>query len=243
MTFHILVGLVAVLAGAVASVVGFGIGGLLTPLLALRLGTQLAVAAVSIPHVFATGLRYWRLRGRIDRKVLVSFGITSAAGGLAGALLHSFAGNRILSIAFGAILLFVGVSELSGLARKMRFHGAVAWIAGGVSGMFGGLVGNQGGIRSAALLGFDVDKQAFVATATAIGLIVDGARMPVYLVTQAQALGHVLLPIGIATAGAVIGTIGGVRALKRVPERTFRRVVAAVLLTLGGYMTVTGVSR
>ena len=41
---------VAVFSGATASVVGFGIGSLLTPLLALRFGTGVAVAAVSIPR-------------------------------------------------------------------------------------------------------------------------------------------------------------------------------------------------
>jgi uncharacterized membrane protein YfcA len=68
----------------------------------------------------------------------------------------------------------------------MRFRGSAAWIAGALSGLLGGLVGNQGGLRSAALLGFDLSKRSFVATATAVGLLVDGARMPVYVVTQAQ---------------------------------------------------------
>jgi uncharacterized membrane protein YfcA len=234
--FQIILALAAFLAGAVASVVGFGIGSLLTPLLAVRVGTQLAVAAISIPHVFATAFRFWRLRAHVDRRVLVNFGIMSAAGGLVGALLHSFANNRVLSIVFGAILMFVGLSELSGLARRMHFHGAVAWIAGAVSGLFGGLVGNQGGIRSAALLGFDVDKQAFVATATAIGLVVDAARMPVYFATQAQEIAQIWPLILIATLGALTGTLLGVRLLRRIPERVFRNIVAVVLLALGVYM-------
>jgi uncharacterized membrane protein YfcA len=239
-TFHILLALAALLAGAVASVVGFGIGSLLTPLLSLRVGTQLAVAAISIPHVFATALRFWRLRAHVDRRVLISFGVTSAAGGLTGALLHSFANNRALSIAFGIILIFVGVSELSGLARRMRFHGAVAWIAGAISGLFGGLVGNQGGIRSAALPGFDVDKRSFVATATAIGLVVDAARMPVYFATQPREIAHIWVLILIATLGTLVGTLLGVRALRRIPERVFRNIVATVLLALGAYMTFKG---
>jgi len=240
-TFGLIVAAAAALAGAVASIVGFGIGSLLTPLFAVRMGTQLAVAAVSIPHFLATALRFWRLRSHVDRRVLVSFGATSAAGGLTGALLHSYATNRALSVAFGVILLFVGASEMTGLARRMRFHGPVAWIAGAASGLFGGLVGNQGGIRSAALLGFDVDKQAFVATATAIGLIVDGARMPVYFVTQLHALANVWPLIVLASAGTLVGTIGGVRVLGRIPERVFRRIVAALLLALGAYMTFVGV--
>jgi hypothetical protein len=51
-------------------------------------------------------------------------------------------------------------------------------------GLLGGLVANQGEVPAAALLGFDVEREAFVATATAVTRIVDGARVPVYLVTQ-----------------------------------------------------------
>ena len=77
--------LVGILSGAAASLVGFGIGSLLTPLLALRFGTSVAVAAVTIPHAVATAVRCWRLRTYIDRPILVRFGLVSAAGALAGA--------------------------------------------------------------------------------------------------------------------------------------------------------------
>jgi hypothetical protein len=59
------------------------------------------------------------------------------------------------------------------------------------------LVGNQGGIRSAALLGFELEKQQFVATATAIGLFVDGARMPIYVATQHEELIQIWHRLGI----------------------------------------------
>src|SRR5829696_8737419 len=137
------VAVIAVLAGIVSAVTGFGIGSLLTPLLALRVDLSVAVAAVAIPHVAGTALRFALLKGRIDRKVLWSFGITSAAGGLIGALLNGWASNRWLTLLFGALLLFAAASEMSGLARRMRFRGVVAWIAGGLSGLLGGLVGNQ----------------------------------------------------------------------------------------------------
>jgi uncharacterized protein len=238
--FALIIAVGSILAGAIASVVGFGIGSVLTPLLAVRVGTQLAVAAVSIPHLFGTALRFWRLRTHVNRRVLVSFGITSAAGGLAGALLHSYASNRSLAIVFGVLLLFVGVSELTGLARHMRFGGPVAWIAGAISGVFGGLVGNQGGIRSAALLGFDLERQAFVATATAIGLAVDAARMPVYFATQLAEIARIWPLVLIATVGTLAGTVLGIRTLRRIPEMVFRRIVAILLLVLGTYMLLRG---
>lgn len=230
----------AAIAGSIAAVAGFGIGSILTPLLALSVGTKLAVAAVSIPHVAATALRFWLLRTHVDRRIFVWFGLTSAIGGLAGALLHAYASSRALGVVFGCLLLFVAFSELTGFLKKVRLGRRAGWVAGAVSGVFGGLVGNQGGIRSAALLAFDTDKTAFVATATAVGLVVDAARMPVYLVVERSALFRIWPLIAIATAGALAGTVAGTRALSRVPETLFRRIVALLLAGLGLWMLTGG---
>ena len=61
-SFHVMLAVVGFVAGAIASVSGFGIVSLLTPLLAVRVGTKLAVAAVSVPHLTAIALRFWLLR-------------------------------------------------------------------------------------------------------------------------------------------------------------------------------------
>ncbi|HKB37773.1 MAG TPA: sulfite exporter TauE/SafE family protein [Gemmataceae bacterium] len=234
--FLALVAVTAVAAGAVASVSGFGIGSLLTPVLAVRAGTKLAVAAVSVPHMTATALRLWLMRKHVDRRLLLSFGLMSAAGGLGGALLHAYADSPPLTMVFGGLLIFTGVMGLTGLSDRLRFRGWVAWVAGGVSGALGGLVGNQGGIRSAAMLGFDVPRHAFVATAAAVGLIVDGARLPVYLATQGEEMASLWPFLVTATAGAILGTLVGERILRRVPEPVYRKVVAALVLALGVFM-------
>src|SRR5207244_503160 len=121
--------------------------------------------------------------------VLVRFGIPSAVGGLAGATLQSVAGGPLLAVVFGGLLLFAGLGGITGFSQRMRFGARVAWFGGLASGLLGGLVGNQGGIRSAALLGFDVERDAFVATATAVALVVDGARIPVALAARGVQLG------------------------------------------------------
>ncbi len=184
MIFQAILGVVALFAGGIASIAGFGIGSLVTPTLAVVAGTSIAVAAVSIVHFCGTALRFALLWKKINKKVLVSFGLASAGGGLIGALLHNVLYNEVLTIIFGCLLIFAGISGLTGLSQRMRFRGPGAWLAGALSGLFGGLVGNQGGIRSAALFGFDLKSQEFVATATGIALMVDVARMPVYLAVQ-----------------------------------------------------------
>ena len=235
---QLVVFLVALLAGGVAYVSGFGIGSLLTPLFALRMDVQLAVAAVSIPHFLATLWRFLILRKDLDSKVFRQFGLMSAAGGLAGALLHNVASSPQLTIIFCGLLLFAGVTGLTGLSSRLRFGPRVAWIAGLLSGLLGGLVGNQGGIRSAALLGFDLEKAQFVATATAIGMVVDAARMPVYFATRLPDLLSVWQYILLAAAGVLAGTVLGRMLLSKLAESVFKRTVSSLILLLGLAMLV-----
>lgn len=239
--YEALVAAVAVLAGAVASVAGFGIGSLLTPVLSVSLGTRLAVALISVPHFAGTALRLWRLRAHVDRGVLLGFGIASAAASLLGAFFFSRAGSPTLAVVFGLLLLLAGISELTGLARRVKLTGLAAWAAGAVSGLFGGMVGNQGGIRSTALLGFHLPRHAFVATATAIALVVDLARMPVYFAVEGRAILSEWPLLLLTLAGVVAGTLAGERVLSRIPERIFRRVVATLIVGLGVYMLTRGV--
>lgn len=241
MIFLLLVFLAAVAAGGIAAISGFGIGSLLTPILAVRFGTKLAVALVSIPHLIATMARFVGLRQHLDRRVFINFGIWSAIGGLIGALLNSRANSPALAIVFGCLLIFAGISGLSGLSAQMRFGRRTAWIAGTLSGFFGGLVGNQGGIRSAALLGFNVRKETLVATATASALLVDGARMPVYFAAETDQILRAWAVLVIATIGVLFGTFWGVRILKQIPEKTFHQLLYVLVTALGIYMLLHGV--
>jgi uncharacterized protein len=238
----IIVALVATggVAGALAAVAGFGIGSLLTPVLAIATGTKLAVAAVAIPHLIGTLQRFWILRRHVDRRVLVWFGLTSALGGLLGALLGTQGSNRALAVVFGIVVAAAGVSELTRWMERVRWGRRAAWVAGLLSGLLGGLVGNQGGIRSAALLGFEVPKESFVATATAIALFVDAARLPVYLAVQGPAILAIWPLLVVASIGVVVGTAIGTRALDRMQGRTFHRVVGVALLVLGAWMALGG---
>lgn len=239
MWFDALVFAVGLISGGIASIAGFGIGSLLTPTFALAMPMKLAVAAVSVPHLVATGYRCLLMREHIDWRILKSFGLMSAAGGLTGALLNSLASSPALGFVLATLLIFVGISGLTGFSQRMKFEGGWAWAAGAVSGFLGGLVGNQGGLRSGAMLGLDVSRHAFVATATATGLIVDFARMPIYGVLQYQALLDQWRPLAIACVGVLAGTVVGARVLRQLPEKVFRTTVAVLLLGLGFWILVS----
>lgn len=239
--FDALLFVASIAAGIIASIAGFGIGSVLTPLLALSSPMGLAVAAVSIPHFVATAYRAILMRSSIDLSVLRSFGLMSAAGGLVGALLLGFAKSAWLSLLLAGLMAFVAIGSWAGWLQKMRFEGVWAWVAGGLSGVLGGLVGNQGGIRAGAMLGLGVSKEALVATATAIGVVVDAVRMPVYLLRNGADLLEIGTQIAVCTMGVMVGTAVGKRVLDRMSERVFRHALNGLLLMLAGVLAVQAV--
>lgn len=231
--FLVAVFVVGVLSGATATVAGFGIGSLLTPLLAMRLGMAMAIAAVAVPHAIATALRLWRLRAFVDRGVLRAFGVLSAAGSLVGALLYARLGGRALTATLGGLLLLTAIAGLTNWTARWRPRGATVWGLGLVSGFFGGVAGNQGGLRSGALLAFGLTPAAFVATATATGLMVDAARTPIYLWRAGADLLGLWAPILAATAGVLVGTLFGERVLLGLGPERFRAIVSIAIAVLG----------
>lgn len=233
------VAVVAVAAGAVAAVSGFGLGSILTPLLVLSFPTSSAVALVAIPHAVATTVRWWRLRRDVNGPTFRQFGIASALGGLAGAALQPFLGGTALTVVLGVLLVLAGGSEL--MRRRVPLPPTPFWrLAGGIlSGAFGGLVGNQGGIRAAALLGFQLPPRALVATATASALFVDAARVPIYI-AHSRAVLAANVPLWLAaSAGALVGTFIGVPILSRIPESPYRVILGALLVLLGVALLAT----
>jgi uncharacterized membrane protein YfcA len=230
--------IIAVIGGATASIAGFGIGSLLTPVLATRHSVSDAILAVSIPHAVATAFRCWRLRESIDWKVLRGFGITSAIGGLAGALLFLRSENIVGRI-LGALLVATGITGMTKWNQRVHPGSTVSVILGGASGLFGGIAGNQGGLRAAALASYKLSPAAFVATSTAIGLMVDAGRLPVYLLgSNASHLRGLAFPIAIATGGVLIGTLAGERILFRLQPDTFRKLISGLITALGAWLLV-----
>jgi uncharacterized membrane protein YfcA len=230
---------VAIFAGGVAAIAGFGIGSLMTPLLAVEFGTRTAVLLVAIPHAAATGLRLWLLRADVDRRVLLTFGTASFLGGLVGALFLTVFASRTMGIILGVLLIFSGLGGLTGLTARMRIPpGPWAVAAGVASGAFGGLVGNQGGIRAAALLQFGLSPAATVATATGIAMAVDVARLPIYLAVGDSEILANWPYVVVGVVGVVVGTLLATPLLRRLPEATFRRSVFALIAALGVLLLV-----
>jgi uncharacterized membrane protein YfcA len=233
MSSDVVLFVVAAIAGSIAAVSGFGIGSLLTPVLMVSMPTAHAVAVLAIPHALATAIRWLRLRSDVHAPTFRQFGVASALGGLAGAALQSRLESPTLTIVLGVLLVLAGSAELA--RRPLPLPQTRFWrlLGGMLSGLFGGLVGNQGGIRTAALLGSNLKSKQLVATATASALLVDAARVPIYLLSAGSVIAGETRLLIVLSIGATVGTFIGVPILSRIPESIYRRLVGGLLLLLG----------
>jgi uncharacterized membrane protein YfcA len=237
-TFLVIVAIVAILGGAISAVASAGIASVLVPLLALRVDAKVAVAITAVPHLVGGVLRTYQLRSHIDRRVVVRFGVVCAFASLAGALLHHFAGSAIVTYTFAALLVLAGVFALAGIAEHFHLHRPWTYLAGGVTGFCGGFAGEQGGLRALGMMGFDLEKEAFVATSTAIGVAIDAFRLPGYAIVDHGAFAKAPLAIAIMVVGVIAGTLVGARLLERVPERWFKRVLGIALIAMGALLLI-----
>jgi len=232
--------LAGALSGATAAVVGFGIGSLMTPLLMTRVEPSLAIALISIPHLAATTVRFAGLWKTIDRNVLVRFGIPSALGGIAGGFLSGVVRSDRLVAVLAMLLVLTGIANLTNGFWRWHPGRLAAGVAGLLSGLFGGLVGNQGGLRAAGLSAFNLQPRAHLATSTAVALLIDAGRTPFYIARSGEQLMSHWLPIIVATAGCVGGTIAGERIFLRLSKETYRRVIGCAVLMLGLWLLLRG---
>lgn len=86
------------------------------------------------------------------------------------------------------------------------------------------------------MMSFALTAAAFVATSTAIGLMVDAARMPIYVWRAGVMLLPLAQPIAIATVGVLVGTLAGEKLLLGLSPAQFRRVVSVVIGLLGVWL-------
>ena len=225
--------LVTFLASLVTLLAGFGLGTILTPVFTLVFNVKLAILLVAIVHFFNNLFKLSLFGKHVDLAIIKRFGILSIAGAVAGAFLQSFLFSGVLKVLLGLVLIGLGVGEFLPKWMSFRFPRKVDVIGGFVSGLLGGLVGNQGAIRSAYLLNYNISKESFIATATVIALIIDVTRIPVYLLAHREYLSSVPPNIVIVVLIAFAGTLVGKRILQHFSSALFKKTVAGFVLLMG----------
>lgn len=101
--------------------------------------------------------------------------------------------------------------------------------------MIGGLIGNQGAIRSAFLLNYKISKETFIATGVVIACVIDLTRIPVYWVSYASALSDTWQSLSVLVSITFVGTLFGTFLLKRFSPAGFKKWVSGAIILMGIY--------
>jgi uncharacterized membrane protein YfcA len=252
---YLLITLIAFLVAALTLFSGFGLGTLLMPAFAMFFPVEVAIAATAIVHLANNLFKLALVARHANWQVVLLFGVPAALAALIGAFLletltdlpplaaFELAGqpHRVtpVKLVVGVLLVLFATLELHPRSEKLAFGRRWVPLGGLLSGFFGGLSGNQGALRAAFLVRLGLTKEAFVGTTNVCAVIVDVSRLTVYGLTMFTRHFSVLREgdgIGLVIAGslaAFIGSLLGVKLIKKVTMRTIQYVVGVMLLLMG----------
>jgi len=234
----LLLGAATLIIASLTVLSGFGLGTLLTPLVVLFYPVKTAVVSVAFVHAANNLFMLALFRRRVVWRVVLRFGLLSIAGAALGALLLAGAQASAVQVVLGAVLLAAGLAEIwaaGGRTLRLPPWPGVDLALGFLSGLLGGLVGNQGALRAAYLLGTGLVGEPFVATAAAISTAVDATRLPLYLASPQLSRLHTSA-LALLIACAFAGTYAGRGLLRHLSPEGFRRLVAAALCLAGSLL-------
>ena len=244
--------LVSLVAAGLTLFSGFGLGTVLTPACALFFPLPIAIAITAVVHL-ANNLFKLALVGRhADRQSVLRFGLPAALTSLIGAGLlnllaelkpfvsYSLGGQSHeitpLKLIVAALIIVLTLAEILPQISRLKLTAKHLPLGGALSGLFGGLSGQQGALRAAFLLKAGLGRDAFIGTGVVCAVIVDTARLPVYLARfwQGNLLGdpHVVGLVIAATLAAFIGSFIGAQLMHKTTLRTVQLFVTVMLVLI-----------
>ncbi len=229
--------LVILLAFAVRGGAGFGGGAVAVPLLALVFPVPVTVAVVTILNMLSSigqGMLDWR---KIVWKEVWRILPGSLLGVLIGLYLLTLMDTQPLAQALGVFVVIYAIYVMV-LADRMpviapRWMLAVAGVTSVAAGIIGAVFGGAAGpVYVIYLNAVRLGKDAFRMTITTVMLLQGLTRIAGYLMLGLYDSGTLTL-LAAALPMMVVGSVLGVRVVRRFDQAMFSRAIGVVLLASG----------
>ena len=249
-------GLLGLVAGVLAGLLGVGGGIVIVPMLVFAFGRagfpsesiMLLALATSLGSIMFTSvssaLAHWR-RGAVDWLSVLRISPGIVLGTFAGTYVAVLLPRRFLQIFFVIFLTYVAVQMLRGSRPRATRTLPGAWgmgAAGGVIGLISSLVGIGGGTLSVPFLTWhNVEMHRAIGTSAAIGLPIAVAGCCGYLINGLHAtglppycLGYLYLPalFPLVVCSMLTAPLGA-RIAHRLPVSRLRSAFALLLICVG----------
>ncbi|MEA1935864.1 MAG: sulfite exporter TauE/SafE family protein [Thermodesulfobacteriota bacterium] len=227
--------IIAFAAAMISTITGFGSATILTPFVAMVIDIKAAIVLVAFFH-FANNLsKFTLMRKSINLRLFLVYGVPSVISALVGAWIFGSVDVSVIAILFSIFLVTFSIYSFFRPNLRIPEKDSVLAIGGLISGLTSGLIGVGGAIRSMFLISTFLKKEAYVATAAAIAIMVDVSRISMYVYRGAFQVSHAMWIIPLVIV-AFMGVFTGRRFLHRLNEEVVRKAVLVALLLVGGMM-------
>jgi uncharacterized protein len=221
------------IASTVGTMTGFGTSTILVPTLSLQFPLAETLLFVGIVHWFGDIWKMLFFKRGANWKLIILFGITGIIASFIGARLAGYFPEEILKRMLGGFLLAYVAFVWFKPKWKLPKTNTNALVGGGLSGLFSGIFGVGGAIRSTFLSAYNLDKSVFLFTSGAIGFLIDSSRIVGYFSGGIRLTDY---SIPILIAAVVISLVGAYIAkqvVDKIPQDKFRLVIAIALFAVG----------
>ena len=245
---YFLVAFVAFVASGLTLFSGFGLGTILLPAMILLFPPQLAVAATAVVHLANNVLKLVFFGRYCNKDVFIKFGFIAIVAAFAGANLlvklseqpplvsYSLVDYQLVilpvNIIVSVLIFLFALLDLFPQKKNLQFGPKFLPLGGLVSGLFGGLSGHQGAMRSAFLANSGLSKEAFIGTGVTIACLVDITRISVYGLNLSSISRENMALMGAACSAAFLGVFIGQKVLNKVTMDQIRKIVGIGLILI-----------
>lgn len=229
--------LASFIAGLLDTVVGFGGGLLLLPVLVALVGSSQAVVLTALIPMGWNIARLPILRSFLDLRALKLFAFGIVPGAFLGGLFLDQIDPDRLRFGIGLLLVFLGVVHVVRLYVELPIRTfsdrwafpLVGFLAGALTAVLG--AGN-GPLQSWTMSAGGLVPQSIVAVNGALGVLSGGVRLVAY------GMGGMLddfswITAGAGLAGAVAGAYVGIRLSRRTSDSTLKLLIGLVIVLAG----------
>lgn len=230
---------IVLVAGLIQGTTGFGFGLFAVGVFSLLMDVSRAAAISSMVGLSSIVMNIWTTRGDIDWREAAPLLVTGVPATAIGVYL-------LQSLPIGSLRLAIAIMILAGCAvtiwapAQATISKAWPWayLAGIVSGLFGGAVNMGGPPLVFYTLLRDWDKALCKSTFSIVFLAASLTRIPLYVVAGNLTLEVFLLGL-LLIIPALIGTLLGTRVFHRMSTVAFRYAATGVLVALALRVLVT----
>ncbi len=227
------ISLITFIAATVGTTTGFGTSTLMIPILVMFLPPIETIFLVAIIHWFGDIWKIVLFRSGFHLRLLLLFGLVGLATSYVGASLTLGVNEplflRLLGLFVAGYALFLVFQP----KWKVPAGDLTAVTGGALSGFFAGLFGIGGAIRSLFLTIFDLPKAMYLATAGAIGLLVDSTRIITYFTEGVTLPNRLWWGLFLFIPISFVGAQTAKKIVDKIPQPMFRAVVAFLLFVIG----------